>query len=378
MMEIFYLLLFLSSLLFSFFILSCYFSWIKVIEEPENPAPGEDPVSIVIAARNEAEHIHNCLSALSKQDYKLSLLEIVVVDDNSEDETKLIVEEFRLRHPEMNIRLLEVGRDNGGSKKSAINFAIKYASSDIILMTDADCIAPVSWVSAMINYFKFNACSFLAGPVSLSEAGGIFQKVQSLEFMGLVGIAASGIYQKNPIMCNGANLMFSKKLFFEVKGFDSELKLASGDDTQLLLKASKKYPDNISFLKDRRAIVLTQSSSSLHEFVEQRKRWAGKIPFALTAFTIFIAIISWLTHALLIVGLADLISEGTINKLGVISFIMVCLSEFVLLNSLARFFRKRMLLWLFLPAQFFYWIYIVLIGVIAPLSTFSWKGRTTH
>ncbi len=377
-MEIFYLLLFLSSLLFSMFILSCYFSWIKIIPEVDELEQGEDRISIVISARNEAANIFNCLSALSKQDYNMSSVEIVIVDDNSEDETVKVVNDFQLKHPEIKIVLLEAGRYDGGSKKSAITFAIKHTTSDILLMTDADCMAPPSWISSMVQYYNLKECSFLAGPVVLADSESVFKKAQSLEFIGLVGIAAAGIYQQKPIMCNGANLMFSKSVFLEVNGFDSDLKLASGDDTQLLLKISKKYPEKVSFLKDRRAIVSTKNSSSLNEFVEQRKRWAGKIPFALTAYTISIAVIAWIVHALLLVALLILLRDGDINILGKISFIMVCLTEFALLNSLSGFFRKRRLLWLFLPMQFFYWIYIVLIGVIAPLSTFSWKGRTTR
>ncbi len=377
MIHVFSILVFLS-VCFSAFILWCYFSWKNIPEEDSTSSMTFKNLSVIISARNEEKNILACLNALSIQNYPFTHFEILVVDDHSEDETAKIVLEFISQHPELNINLIKLTGKEGGSKKAAITFAISKSRNDLILLTDADSIVPPTWIKSMQHYFLKQQALFIAGPVSIDSGRSMFTKAQALEFMGLVGIAAAGISRNRPVMCNGANLMFTKTIFEELKGFDAPVTIASGDDTQLLLKVSRHAPERVFFLKDSGAVVTTQGTSGRKEFVQQRKRWAGKIPFALTPFTIVIASLSWLTHAFLLLSLAIIITQESMNMLFILSITLIFICELLLLNSMASFFHKRSLLWLFLPVQFFYWIYIVLIGAIAPFGTFQWKGRVTR
>ncbi len=370
--------LFIFSFLFSAFLFWCFWSWKKSVKEIVSSKANPEPVSLIVSARNEESTIRTFLNAIMDQDYPRHLLELIIVDDHSEDRTAGIINEFILHHPEMDIRLIQLKGDEEGSKKTAITLAVKAAKAGFILSTDADCVPSTSWISCMVAVFLEKNALFLAGPVDIKPGPGIFGKIQSLEFMGLVGITAAGIGERRPIMCNGANMMFTKTIFQDVGGFDAVRSFASGDDTQLLLKISKESPEKVFFIKEEGAIVSTQSAQSWNDFIEQRKRWAGKIPFALTSFTISIAVIAWFTHALLLLSLFLSLYLQKLPGLFLLSFSIIAICEFLLLNSLAGFFHRRTLLWLFLPLQFFYWIYIVLIGVIAPFGTFRWKNRITH
>ncbi|TAH37948.1 MAG: glycosyltransferase [Bacteroidetes bacterium] len=375
MMEFTMFFLVLLSLAFSVFLLWCYLSWKRIPEEVSAYQPPQAKLSLIIAARNEEKNILTCLEALIHQDFPEELVELILVDDNSEDDTASLINRFISQHPNRSVKFVILNERDGGSKKEALTIAISKASNDTILITDADCIAPQTWISSMHGFFLKKKAVFLAGPVSVNSTESLFGKIQSLEFMGLVGIAAAGISRNKPIMCNGANLMFSKSMFNEVGGFEAPRKFASGDDTQLLIKASKLNRGGVYFLKDKRAIVSTRGAVSMEDFLQQRKRWAGKIPFALSSFTVLIAVLAWFTHAFL---LASLIL-GTIHGLSpyfILSLGLIYSFEFLLLNSMASFFNKHGILRLILPMQLFYWIYIVLIGVIAPLGKFKWKGRT--
>lgn len=374
-MESVFNITFLLTVCFCSFLLWSYFFWQTIPDERSDAFSSEQGLTVIIAARNEEKNILQCLNSLSGQNFPISATEILIVDDHSEEGTKNVVLEFISTHPGLNIRLIEMN-EGAASKKAAISKAITESRNEIILMTDADCIVPQTWISTMLQFYIGKNALFLAGPVLMDHGNSLFSKVQCLEFMGLVGIAAAGISSKMPIMCNGANLMFSKKIFHELGGFDSTRTLASGDDTQLLLKVSEYDPKRVFFIKDQDAIVITQTASGTKEFIQQRKRWAGKIPFALTPFTITIAVISWLTHAFLLLSLLLSVFYSDPDFLFILSVLLLITCELLLLNSIAGFFKKRFLLWLFLPAQFFYWIYIVLIGAIAPLGSFQWKGRT--
>ncbi len=378
MIDTIYILTLLFSGALSLFIFWCYLSWIRIpFFNMTNKTSGIS-VSIVIAARNEENNIIACLNQIHKQDYPLSMFELIVVDDQSSDGTFSLVTKFAEEHPKLNLRLIKMSDHTLGSKKDALSIGISQSKFKTILVTDADCLPALTWLSTMVQCYQSKDARFLAGPVILAAAPGFFGKIQSLEFMGLVGIAAAGISKSVPIMCNGANMMFSKSVFTEVGGFDSTQKLVSGDDTQLLLKVAQKYPDKIFFNKSRNAIVSAAVQNGLSDFIEQRKRWAGKIPFALTSFTIGIAAIAWLAHVFLLFSLVLAFYNQELNPYFVLSSALLVGCEFILLNSMATFFQRRDVLWLFLPVQIFYWIYIVLIGAIAPLGTFKWKDRTSR
>ena len=77
-------------------------------------------------------------------------------------------------------------------------------------------------------------------------------------------------------MCNGANLAYEKKVFYEVNGFEGIDEIASGDDMLLMHKIQKVYPDKIMFLKSPEVIVQTQPAETLKDFMNQRIRWASK------------------------------------------------------------------------------------------------------
>ena len=77
-------------------------------------------------------------------------------------------------------------------------------------------------------------------------------------------------------MCNGANLAYERKLFYEVDGFAGIDHIASGDDMLLMHKIAKKYPGKIYYLKSVDAIVSTHPMQSWKQFFNQRIRWASK------------------------------------------------------------------------------------------------------
>ena len=72
-----------------------------------------------------------------------------------------------------------------------------------------------------------------------------------MDFMVLQGITGAVVYKNNLSMCNGANLAYEKKAFYEVNGFAGIDHIASGDDMLLMHKIWKKYPDRVHYLKSK-------------------------------------------------------------------------------------------------------------------------------
>ena len=105
------------------------------------------------------------------------------------------------------------------------------------------------------------------------------QVFQAMDFMVLQGITGASVYKNTLSMCNGANLAYEKKAFFEVDGFEGIDQIASGDDMLLMHKITKNYPDKIQYLKSKEAIVQHKPMKTWKEFFNQRIRWASKATY---------------------------------------------------------------------------------------------------
>ncbi len=176
-----------------------------------------------------------------------------------------------------NIRIMKLqgGAAGRGNKKYAVQFGIEKSLGDIIVTTDADCVHNKNWLRNIISCFDRDT-AFVSGPVEFAKAPGIFSKIQNTEFGGLVLAGAGLIGSGWPLICNGANIAYRKKVFNEVGGLEDNLHLASGDDEFLMQKIARETKYKIRFCPEREAVVLTEPSNTLKSFYNQRKRWASK------------------------------------------------------------------------------------------------------
>ncbi len=364
------------AVVYTAFILFCWIGWRRIALQRAiryNPAIS---VSIIIPARNEEQNILNCLEDLAEQEYPAAMFEVIVVDDHSTDSTSELVNEFITVNVDKSFRLIclnEEGRD-ARFKKFAITKGVEQARGQLIITSDADCRFSPGWISSIVQHYEITKASMIAGPVRLVCNNTILEKLQALEFMGLIGIGAGSMRNSFYIMCNGANLAYSKNVFNDVNGFDAGRNTASGDDTQLMMKIAMKG-DKIHFLKSKNAIVNTSSKNTMHELIQQRKRWASKIPHHTSLPTVLIAASAYLLHAGILLTAGWMIVHQWFSWMLLMPLFMKCAAEFIVLLDTASFFDRKKLLWLFLPAQVIYPFYIVIVGTIAPFGTYLWKER---
>src|SRR5690554_6896624 len=94
-------------------------------------------ISIIIPAHNEQQYIAECLTSLTSQDYPKDKYEIIVVDNNSKDLTKEIARTF-------NVQVID---QESGPVGAVRNAGAKKAQGEYLAFIDADCIAPINWLS---------------------------------------------------------------------------------------------------------------------------------------------------------------------------------------------------------------------------------------
>lgn len=329
-----------------------------------------DTFSIIVPARNEELNITACLQGLLKQSYPAHAFEIIVINDHSNDGTAEAVERIITENPAHSIRLLHMKDDKAQRqlKKAAVTYAISEARNKYIILTDADCTRGTLWLESINSFIEHRDSKMIYAPVEF-KANNLFEKVQSLEFAGLVGIGGAAIRLKNPNMCSAANLIFEKTLFNEVNGYKGNEDLASGDDEFLLHKAFKVYPDRIHFLKNRDAVVQTAANVSLTQLTNQRRRWVSKSTKYENRYITAILVGAYLFNALVLINLVFNF------KYGLILLAIKTLSEGLFLLHVMRFFKKEHYLFILPLAEIFHILYVLVIGIWANLGTYNWKGR---
>ncbi len=327
--------------------------------------------SVIIAVRNEMKMISECLETMLRQDYPSDLFEVIVVDDHSTDETLQRVNDFVGAHPDFPLRLLRAD-DNG--KKNAIVQAIKSSSGQLIITTDADCRVSSQWLRAFADCYEQTESQCISGPVKM-EGDGVFAQLQKLEFLSLIASGAGSIGADMPVMCNGANFCYTKQAFMTVNGFIGNEKFVSGDDIFLLHKISHRFgASSVTFLKDKRAIVITSVQPDLRSFFRQRMRWTSKSPGYRDAGIILTALSVFLTHVGLVLGLFYGVITGLWQPFFVI-FVSKMLIDFPLLLISAHFMEQKKLLLYFLPVQILLPFYVLVTAIGGLCGTITWKGR---
>ncbi len=335
--------------------------------------------SIIISARNEAENIKDCMADIIAQDYPSQNFEIIVVDDFSEDNTSEIVKQFAIQNPGFDIRLIRMAdlqlKEQNSFKKAAITLAINESKHAWIITSDADCRRGTEWLSTIASFIDRNNPVLVSAPVCLNGSDRFFDKAQSLEFMGLVGIGGASIALKNPNMCNGANLIYQKDAFKEVKGFEGNDDIASGDDEFLMHKMFAKWPDKISFLKSPDAIVFTKPESDFKSFIQQRKRWVSKSRKYANKNITSVLSGAWVFHLMLLICLVSGIFNWEYLVVFCLAFGLKLIAEYTFLDKVSDFFSRKKLLGIFIPAAFLYIFYVLFIGIYGNFGGYKWKGR---
>jgi len=367
--------------------------WYRLKTYKKNSSEYTTKVSVIVPARNEEENIENCLNDIARQDFPKELFEIIAVDDYSTDSTIERIEKLIDQHKGINVTLIKLKGNKApasypsldvlGGKKRAITKAIEQSEGDLIVTTDADCRMGSNWLSTIVSYYESQRPKMIVAPVCLYNPKcreSFFEKLQMLEFIGLIGATGAAIEQKHPIMCNGANLAYEKSVFKTVQGFNyfnaKHSELASGDDMHLMLKIKNSFADGIKFIKSEEAVVYTKPKISLLEFIQQRKRWTSKTLTYKDFTVVTVASIVYVFNILIVICLVLMFfTPPFIGWLFIFIFGAKCIIDFLFLFLTTSFFKRRSLMWLYLPGQVFNLCYVTFIGIIGNLGKYRWKGR---
>ncbi len=172
-------------------------------------------------------------------------------------------------------------------------------------------------------------------------------------------------------MCNGANMAFRKSVYDEIKRNSPLHSLTSGDDISLMFNFHRQGR-KLKFLKSKGATVTTPPPRTLMEFLNQRLRWGSKGGRINNSYFNFFALLIFsVNFLLLILFLLSILDQGYIFYF-IIFIILKCAIDFVFLNPVYKYFRKKTVGLKFIPAEIFHLLYIPVVAILSRFTSFEW------
>ena len=264
-----------------FFIVFClitlvqlfYYGWffrrLAFYSPPEKDSSQQHPVSVIICARDEAARLVTHLPGALVQRYP-STHEVIVVNHNSQDDTRFLLDEFKKTFKGLHIVNLEHDAIGIPGKKYPLSMGIKEALYEIVLLTDADCVpATEFWIQKMQDAYHPGVDVVLGYSPYRKDAGMLNKVIRFDTFhtaLQYFSFALAGV----PYMGVGRNLSYKREIFFRNKGFSALNHVPGGDDDLFINKVATKT--NTAIVIDPDTYTLSEAKKTFGEWFRQKSR----------------------------------------------------------------------------------------------------------
>lgn len=243
----------------------CFF---KSSKKQKKRNPEFHPVSIVVCAKNEFDHLKALIPQLLSQKYEE--YEIIIINDRSNDSTPSLYK----KHPQINWVIISDKPEEVNGKKHALERGIQTAQFDHILLTDADCRpASKDWITTMVSSLKIKKGIVLGISPYFKENNNLTNLVTQFDtsYTALQYISAAKI--GIPYMGVGRNLLYHKSFFTASKIIRKHSNTTGGDDDLLINKVANET--NTSYCLDPNSFCYTYPQDSLPKWFQQKRRHLG-------------------------------------------------------------------------------------------------------
>ena len=332
--------------------------------------PPLDPaakLSILVAARDEADRLPRCLEALRQQRGLPAQTEFLIANDGSSDATPDIIDAFARR--DARFCRLDVPEATGAlrGKADALHHAYRHATGDLFLVTDADCTPPSDWAANLAAALNTPGVGVACG-VALVEHKTLFEGVQALDWLLGLTVASAAARLGVPLTAMGNNMAFRRAAYEAIGGYPA-LPPSVTEDCALFQAVHRTSAWRVRLTLDQRLCTWTSPLSSLRDVFRQRKRWARGGLQAAPRSGILYAIL-FLVHALLLFGLI------AVPTIALPLLLLKALADLLVLWVATRRMDVRLPLRAFPLFELYLFSYVLLMPfalLFAP--AIAWKGR---
>ena len=235
----------------------------------------QDPISIVITSCDQAHHLSRTLPALLTQQY--NDYEVIVVSDNSHDETAQVVEDYQKQYDHLVFVDLNSSITTIRGKKFPLSIGIKEAKHKLIVLTDANCMpASPYWLQNMAKHFV-NGKQIVLGYCSYEKQKGVFNRLLRFDALQTAIQYFSYSLAKMTYMGRGQNLAYTKDLFMKQRGFASHNHIEYGDDDIFIGRAATNKNVDIEYFKE--SFTIARPKVNFRRWFKEKKGYLGTRPF---------------------------------------------------------------------------------------------------
>jgi len=225
-------------------------------------------ISVIIAARNEADNIYENLPFILDQNYPN--FEVIVVVNQSTDESKHILQAYQQQYSNLRFTLVEKSKHLRPGKKLSVTLGIKAARYEHLVFTDADCKpATKNWLREVASQFSERSELVLGYGPYASEKG-LLNKLIRFDTAWIAINYFSFALARLPYMGVGRNLAYTKSLFEKANGFRSHYSIPSGDDDLFIQEAAKKKNYSIALHPD--SFAYSEPEKTWEAWIRQKTR----------------------------------------------------------------------------------------------------------
>ena len=267
-LEIFFIVFCLITLV-QLFYYGWFFRRLAWYSAPEKQQSQQHPVSVIICARDEAARLVTHLPGALVQTYP-STHEVIVVNHNSQDDTRFLLDEFKKTFKGLHIVNLEHEAIGIPGKKYPLSMGIKEARYEIVLLTDADCIpASEFWMQKMQDGYD-KGIEVVLGYGAYKRAPGVLNKIIRFDTFHTALQYLSYALAGQPYMGVGRNLSYKKDVFLRNKGFSAINHVPGGDDDLFINKVATRA--NTAIVIDKDTFTLSDPKKNFGEWFRQKAR----------------------------------------------------------------------------------------------------------
>lgn len=216
--------------------------------------------SIVVPAFNEEGRIKRTVESLLNLNYPKELIEIILVDDGSTDNTFNEMQTFCSDS-------VKVFHKKNGGKASALNLGIKNANGEIIVSLDADSFVDKDALINMVGYFEDERCMAVTPSMKIWKPKTILQKVQFVEFLFGIFLRKMSAFLGCINVTPGPFSAYRKSFFDKYGGYE-EGNLTEDIEVALRIQANDFIIEN-----SPNAYSYTPGPSKFRSLFKQRVRW---------------------------------------------------------------------------------------------------------
>lgn len=335
-------------------------------------------ISVIVCFRNEEEHLPQLIKSLLAQNYPASKYEILFYNDASTDGSVAAVKNAEAHHQSHQIICRDVTKKDEwqSAKKLAINHAAAHSKADLIVTTDADCTLNQNWLATLEQCYAEKSALMIAAPVTIEAENGWISTLQNIEMQALTAVTAGAFGHKKPIMCNGANMGFDRKMFLKLDPYQNNLHISSGDDMFLMMAMQEHYCQSMFFVAHQNAVVNTKGKYSIKAYLNQKIRWASKSKNYQNKLVKAVAILVLNMNALLLFSPLFMFYD-MMN--GFILFAALAgvkqIADMLIMQEFSKVIKQELSYFKLLIFQYIEALLTFIIAIQSVRGSYEWKGR---